>query len=147
MLVLKVPDCEYGRKRLPRTCTMMRSCRSMAVVGHCTCAPSAHRKSYHLAINVRHRGCIGDWGSYTHQLTHTLSPAVPNMAPRRALSHTFSLKCSIHACTFSNASRTTSTTGHAYAGTIELICRASSARKQRSGRARTDDDGVYTVHA
>ena len=69
-----------------------------------------------------------DWGNYIHQLAHASSPSVPNTASRRALSGAFSLKCSVHAGTSSNASRTASATGHAYAGTSESICGRISSR-------------------
>ena len=120
------------------------SCWSIAMGGHYTCAPSVRRRCGHLIQGYEtQRGCIGDWGSPTHQLAHATSPTVPNTASRRALSHRFSLRCSVHACTSSSC---VSATGHAYAYTIEAICGVSSARKQRSGRARMDDGCANTAH-
>ena len=85
------PRLRIQTRRLPRTRIPTRSCRSMAMGGHCTCALSARRKSGHLvARNVRHT-VYGEWGSYIHQLAHASRLAVPNTASRRALSGAFSI--------------------------------------------------------
>ena len=120
------------------------SCRSMAMGGHYTCAPSLRRKSDHLEICETRRVYrrLGD----IHQLADASSPAVPNTALRRALSDAFSLRGSVHACASSNALHTASATGLAYAGTTEAIRGVSSAREQCSGKARTDDRCVNTAH-
>jgi hypothetical protein len=65
-------------------------------------------------------------GSHRHQQAHSSSPAVPNTSSRRSLSGAFSLRCSVHAGTSWNASRTASAAGQAYAGTSESICVASA---------------------
>ena len=115
--------------------------------GHYAYAPSARRKNGHLVQEYKtQRRCIGHWGESMHQLVHASSPAVENTASKRALSSAFSLRCSVHAGTSSNASCIASATAHAYACTSESIFRAVSARAQRSGRkqrARTYGGGVY----
>ena len=139
------PRLRIQTQRLPRTRTMTRSCRSMAMGYHCTYAPSVHRKSDHLAIDVRHRAYRG--------LEKLHTPASPRVEPRSA-------EPGIEAClerrVLTQMLRPrlhllkriahSSATGHAYAGTIEAICGVSSAREQRNGRARTDDGWVNTAH-
>ena len=71
--MLKVPDCEYGRS-ICLGHTMRCSCRSMAMGGHNTCAPSARRKCDHLTINVRQRVHRGLGGPHI--------PTSPRVEPR-----------------------------------------------------------------
>ena len=70
------PRLRIQTRRLPRTRIPTRSCRSMAMGGHCTCALSARRKSGHLvARNVRH----SLWG-----MGELHTPTSPRVEPRSA---------------------------------------------------------------